>query len=72
MDIESILYKFNPWWKGDYNSHKMPREKYNRQLRESLDTGDIMIITGLRRVGKTSIITYFIEHLLKKGRANFW
>ena len=66
MALETILYKFNPWWEGEYNSHKILRDKYNRDLTESLDTPDIMIITGLRRVGKTSIIKYFIENLLKK------
>ncbi|MGD2085727.1 MAG: ATP-binding protein [Candidatus Aminicenantes bacterium] len=66
MSLETILYKFNPWWEVEYRSHHIPRERYNRELNESLDTGDIVIITGLRRVGKTSIIKFFIEELLKK------
>jgi predicted AAA+ superfamily ATPase len=66
MALETILYKFNPWWEGEYRSHRIPRERYNRELNESLDTDDVMIITGLRRVGKTSIIKFFIEELLKR------
>lgn len=66
MALETILYKFNPWWEGEYSSHRIPRERYNRELNESLDTDDVMIITGLRRVGKTSIIKFFIEELLKR------
>jgi predicted AAA+ superfamily ATPase len=70
MDLENILYKFNPWWEGEYSSHIIPREKYNRKLEESLDTDDVVIITGLRRVGKTSIMKNFIEALLKRVPAS--
>jgi len=66
MSLETILYKFNPWWEGEYKSHTILREKYSHKLEESLNTKDIMIITGLRRVGKTSLMKGFIEELLKK------
>ena len=66
MALETILYKFNPWWEEEYSSQTIPREKYHRLLAESLNTDDIVILTGLRRVGKTSIMKHFIEDLLKR------
>jgi predicted AAA+ superfamily ATPase len=66
MALETILYKFNPWWEGEYSSHKIHRERYGRELSESIDTNDVVLITGLRRVGKTSIIKIFIENLLNR------
>jgi len=60
------LYAFNPWWEEDFKPELIEREKYLSLLVSSLKTKDIVIITGLRRVGKTAIIKLFIKKLLAK------
>ena len=60
------LYAFNPWWEEDFSPELINREKYLSILEASLKTRDIVIITGLRRVGKTAIIKLFIKKLLNK------
>lgn len=61
--IREDLYNYNPWWEGDYSPQFHPRESYLRILRKSLGRKDVEILTGLRRVGKTSIIKLFIAEL---------
>ena len=61
------LERFNPWWKrGD-----VPREwvkEYRRNLyfsiERSIDRRQIILVRGLRRVGKTTLMMQVIHHLL--------
>lgn len=64
--MKETLYKFNPWWEGEYTSNSITREKYLHTLISSLDKKNIVFLIGLRRVGKTTLIRQLIEHLLKK------
>lgn len=65
IDVAEELYKFNPWWEKSYQTSFIDRTKYRGFLSQNLDNKDIIIITGLRRVGKTSLIKIFIAKLLK-------
>ena len=65
--MESILYKSNPWWEEDYNFSGFPRDIYLEQLNQYLNNKDILFLTGLRRVGKTSILKSFISTLIQKN-----
>jgi len=65
--MESILYKSNPWWEEDYNFSGFPRDIYLEQLNQYLNNKDILFLTGLRRVGKTSILKNFISTLIQKN-----
>lgn len=65
--MESILYKSNPWWEEDYNFLGFPRDIYLEQLNQYLNNKDILFLTGLRRVGKTSILKNFISTLIQKN-----
>lgn len=65
--MESILYKSNPWWEEDYNFLGFPRDIYLEQLNQYLNNKDILFLTGLRRVGKTSILKNFISTLIHKN-----
>ena len=47
-----------------------PREKYLQDLRRYLDFKHIIILTGLRRVGKTSLMKLIISELLQHVEAN--
>ena len=65
INISEELFKYNPWWEGEYSLSLIPREKYIRYLESNLKNRDIILITGLRRVGKTSIMKLMISRLLK-------
>ena len=64
------LEKFNPWWgKG-----AVPAELLGKHQRQVLDEAAkqmdrrfIVLIYGLRRVGKTTVLYQLIDSLLKKG-----
>ena len=54
--MKELLYQYNPWWEEAFkNENVKPREKYLTELRKYLDFKQIIILTGLRRVGKTTL-----------------
>jgi len=63
------LYQFNPWWKDA----KVPPEFSGRQRKifseivKYLDKRQIILFTGLRRVGKTTLMYQIVDELLRKG-----
>ncbi len=69
--MEEILYKLNPWWEGEFRTTSIPRLKYTNQFSRLLDLRDIILITGLRRVGKTTIMKQLIDLLLQTVKSQF-
>ena len=63
--MEAILYKSNPWWENDFIFEGYEREHYLTQLHEVLTNSDIVFLTGLRRVGKSSLMKNFIAQLIQ-------
>ena len=61
--IKEDLFNFNPWWEKDFDPHLHKRERFLKLLRESLKKKEIIILTGLRRVGKSSIMKLLIQEL---------
>jgi hypothetical protein len=63
------LQDFNPWWK----TGKVPTEFTGRKRKifdeivSYMDNRQIVLFTGLRRVGKTTLIYQIIEALIKKN-----
>ena len=68
--MESTLYLMNPWWEKKPFETGITREKYLNQLCALLDKKSIVFLTGLRRVGKTTILKQLIKELLKKVEPN--
>ncbi|MFT4312263.1 MAG: ATP-binding protein [Candidatus Woesearchaeota archaeon] len=64
--MKEIFTPFNPWWQTTYKTNTILRKKYIEKLKTLLNTKDIIILTGLRRVGKTTLLYQIIEHLLQK------
>ena len=64
--MEAVLYKSNPWWEDEYSFSGYKRDKYLQVLETWLGNKDIIFLTGLRRVGKTSILKNFISTLIDK------
>jgi predicted AAA+ superfamily ATPase len=69
MEIKE-LFKFNEWWETGKISGKN-LEKYKRYLfykiQKFIEDRQIILITGLRRVGKTRLMYQLIHSLLEKG-----
>jgi len=66
--MKELLYQYNPWWEEAFkNENVKPREKYLIELRKYLDFKQIIILTGLRRVGKTTLMKLIIEEQINDG-----
>ncbi|MDD4358463.1 MAG: ATP-binding protein, partial [Candidatus Pacebacteria bacterium] len=65
IDFEQIFYRYNPWWEGRFElSNVINRESILNKLKESLPSSKIIMLTGLRRIGKTTLMKCMIKHLL--------
>ncbi|WP_457625179.1 ATP-binding protein [Persephonella sp.] len=66
--MEEIFYRFNPWWEKEFKINFIDRPKYTVPLLSSIDNQSIEIITGLRRIGKTSIMKILINKLINEKK----
>src|SRR3989344_1298860 len=64
MDIESELYKQNPWWEEKFEERTIPREIYTNEISKNMKSREIIFLTGLRRIGKTTILMQVIKQFL--------
>jgi len=63
--MDELLYAYNPWWDGTYGFPGIPRKQYLK-IMEYLDKAPgVVFITGMRRVGKTTLMHQYIHGLLK-------
>jgi predicted AAA+ superfamily ATPase len=63
--MNDLLYRYNPWWEEIPNaSQYFERPGILDRIRGNLHSRDILMLTGLRRVGKTTIMKMLIHHLL--------
>ena len=65
--MEQVLALFNPWWEGAFKAEGICREEYLGLFDQKRKTKDIVFITGLRRVGKTSLVRQYVERLISSG-----
>jgi predicted AAA+ superfamily ATPase len=66
--MQDILYQYNPWWEEIvFNEDIKPRERYLSRLIKYLDNKQIIFLTGLRRVGKTTLMKLIIKELIKNS-----
>ncbi len=63
--MEQLFFRFNPWWEEEISYTFVERETYLLQMKQSMKRKDIAILTGLRRIGKTTLMKLFIERLIK-------
>ena len=68
--MEELMYEMNPWWEEEYVPEGIFRKKYLDLFEKNLDNKGIIFITGLRRVGKSTLIKQFISILLKDKKIN--
>lgn len=58
--IEEVLEYYNPWWSKEYPSPGIERETYLDRISDALELQKVVILFGLRRVGKTFILKQFV------------
>lgn len=69
MDYSKILKIWNPWWvykKVDVSKYKLNRSILPNILKY-LNVREIIVLKGIRRSGKSTIIYQIIDFLFKKG-----
>ncbi len=55
----------SPWWDGGFSlAGVVPRPRLMERVRPCLDSRDILLLTGLRRVGKTTLMRELVQHLI--------
>jgi len=63
-----IYYQYNPWWEENYKPVKyIERTSILSRMQKISNDNVITILTGLRRVGKTTLMKLFIRQLIEKG-----
>lgn len=63
-----IYYQYNPWWEENYNPNKyIARPSILDRMTKVANDNVITILTGLRRVGKTTLMKLFIKKLIEDG-----
>lgn len=72
-NILKILFAYNPWWKTGEMNPKLSKTYKRFAFHEAMKRLDersirrVVVITGTRRVGKTTVQYQMIEHLLDRG-----
>jgi predicted AAA+ superfamily ATPase len=65
--MEEILYRYNPWWEDGFEANKtIERPNIFKILKNNLTTRQVVVLTGLRRVGKTTLMKQLVSHLIKE------
>ncbi|MBI2176299.1 ATP-binding protein [Candidatus Woesearchaeota archaeon] len=64
--IKDFLLDFNPWWKGQWSVEFKDRDVY-RDILKFMPTPQIIALTGLRRVGKTTLMLKIADDIIKAG-----
>ena len=65
-EIINYMKEFNPWWEGKFKLEYKEREVYLK-IKRFLDMPQIIALTGLRRVGKSTIMLKIIEDWMSSG-----
>ena len=71
--ILKVLSAYNPWWKTGVMNSRLTKTYKRFAFHEAMKRLDetsirrIVVLTGTRRVGKTTIQYQMIEHLLQRG-----
>ena len=64
--IKDIMIDLNPWWKEPFSLEYHEREIYPH-LQKFMHMPQIIAMTGLRRVGKTTLMHKIVEDTIKNG-----
>ncbi len=59
-----VLAKLNPWWNHKNFDTGISRDRYISKLKKYIPTREIVVLTGVRRSGKTTLIYQLIHDLI--------
>ncbi|MFA5332842.1 MAG: ATP-binding protein [Methanoregula sp.] len=66
--ILEALIRLNPWWYGESVPAGIPRDRYLFKIQQYATTGEIIVIAGVRRAGKTTLLYQTIDHFIRNER----
>ena len=64
--INECIVEFNPWWKGNFSLGYKQRHIYS-EMRKFHSLQQIIALTGLRRVGKSTLLMKVVEDEIAAG-----
>jgi predicted AAA+ superfamily ATPase len=63
-----VYFDYNPWWEGSFQlENVVERPVVLDKMKKFFESKSIVFLTGLRRVGKTTLMKIFIQRLIGKG-----
>ena len=69
MSIEQLFYQYNPWWESECPFESIiERNQILSSLYPLMSTPDVIMLTGLRRVGKTTTMKCLISYLIQQQK----
>lgn len=72
VQVKQMLGEYNPWWHNAHYTEAAPavhRRAYHeaRAILEDKEVRRFVVLSGARRIGKTTVMRQLIEHLLQQG-----
>jgi len=65
--VQERLVEFNPWWKETFTLEFRPRKVYD-EIRKFHKLPQIVALTGLRRVGKSTLLKKIVQDEIAAGK----
>ena len=62
-----LLISLNPWWSGIIPEPGIIREQYLDRMKKFIASQEILILNGVRRSGKTTLLLQLLHEILKTG-----
>jgi len=67
--METVLFRYNPWWENKrFTENIIFRKKIIHNILQQFTNEQIIFLTGLRRIGKTTIIKMLINYLIENKK----
>lgn len=65
--LKQLYHRYNPWWSSEiFLKGIVTRKHIFQELIDAYTSKDIIILTGLRRIGKTTLMRLMIQDLIRK------
>ncbi len=68
--VLDLLVALNPWWNDKPFEAGIRRENYFAKIQKYLETTEIVVLTGVRRSGKTTLLFQIIDDLIRNRRVD--
>ncbi|MEK6857115.1 MAG: ATP-binding protein [Nanoarchaeota archaeon] len=69
-ELLETLIRLNPWWSNKPFETGLARPKYFEKIKKYLETKEIVVLTGVRRGGKTTLLFQIINYLINERKVN--